>query len=639
MGYNGHIRTPVISCSKLDIYFLGLMAYVVSVRSHIVPKLAMLSLNASHSPVSIPLFLWETILNCTCLRLYSDGSHLSAAVIEEVVHHVPIVLYNETYQKSSSFHHCNILAVSENISYFKPPESLSFINILLTAERSNDTSLYTTQFERYNRKIFFWISGITTQPIIQSLDANGEIENLSENMFKGSIDMMYSKSLHLPDFRGKKIYISVANRTIYSLVGENGNETKWVSGVEYVVIDLICELLNLTKIIIPANEAGNLENGNATGIVADVINDRTDVGIGGIWLNSEMELAVEYIHPYDWRCGHYLVPRPSLAVKNSNLIFLPFEESLWVTVGAAIFLGSGMKTVFARFLDEGFGRRYESFKWSLYSSIMHLISRYYPNETENRGVMRPLFVSWSWLSVMLTSAYSGQLAAIFVNPRYEDKPQNIVEFHKKGYYWGGPTAGPPHTYQTLISPVYSPLWRNERFLREESVDDRNERMRKGTYVVRGESLDDYFFFDDDHMPTDDIVKNYEAAGECYAVFYTAPIFPRGSPYSELFNRVVSLLRETGIKKKQKKQLFSTKPIKNFILRNVFYFTESNKTKEFIPVNLSLVSSPFILLIAGHSISILIFLANHLFLRGKKSNLRVSKTNEKLIKVRRFPFND
>ncbi|KAF6208034.1 hypothetical protein GE061_016484 [Apolygus lucorum] len=156
--------------------------------------------------------------------------------------------------------------------------------------------------------------------------------------------------------------------------------------------------------------------------------------------------------------------------------------------------------------------------------------------------MRPLFVSWSWLSVLLTAAYTNQLTAILVTPQYEQKAQSVKQFVAKGYHWGNPQL--PVSYQICDHQICDE-WLGSRFLREKNVEERNLRMSQGNYIVPGESYGKFFYFSfSQHMPDPEVVKNYEVAGRCFAVFYTGQLFPIGSPFSRVFNKVVDYLRTT-----------------------------------------------------------------------------------------------
>ncbi|BES87766.1 Glutamate receptor, ionotropic [Nesidiocoris tenuis] len=564
----------------------------------------MIIANATVLNTALPNFVRNALANALCVQVYTDSSEFSGNLVNSIISEFPVIF--GLVNTSMALNICRLVIVFAAMKPFTPPYSHNYLTILMTGSELPPNSTMLPSI--YRHRNFFWISGLFSTAKIHNFHNNDDLREMDESYATKVVNEMLSSSPTWPNFHGKNLRVRVANHSLYALATTDGNETS-VTGFDYSSIDFSCSFLNLKPAIEMSRIGVRIVNRSSEDLINYIVNDEADVSVGGIELAGEDVEKTEFINPWELRCDHFLVPRPKHMEYSFSAVFTPFEPDLWIAVGFIVLIEGCARVSIARAVNESAFKSYMSIGWSFFTSAMHLILRYYPKGSENRGAMRPLFVSWTWMSFLMVSLYTSQLAAIFVTPRYENKRTRAEEFYDNGYYWGGQLEevfGKSELMGDEIS-AKTLAWLTERYVPENNVSEREERMDSGKYIVPGESVAEVFFFYL-HIPGKEYVRKYEAAGNCYYTFYTAPMFPRGSPYTKIFNRVVGYLRAAGIKQALKRRMLRHPGLRKFIADDAFTFTKSNKTKGFNSLSLGRILFPFHFLCVGLSISLLVFIS-------------------------------
>ncbi|KAK0082487.1 hypothetical protein PV325_010302 [Microctonus aethiopoides] len=296
---------------------------------------------------------------------------------------------------------------------------------------------------------------------------------------------------------------------------------------------------------------GTLENGKWNGLIADLVNRKTDMVLTSLMINSEREAVVDFTVPY-METGIAIVVAKRTGIISPTAFLEPFDAASWMLVGiVAIHAATFMIFLFEWLSPAGFNMKKNPsgnhrfslsrsywLVWAvLFQAAVHIDS---PRAFTSRFMTNV----WAMFAVVFLAIYTANLAAFMIT-REEfhefsglDDPRLAKPWsHKPMFKFG--TIPWSHTDSTL-----------EKYFKEMHAYMSNfnqSSVLKGIEAVTSGEID-AFFYDGtvlDYLVAQDEDCRLLTVGSWYAMTGYGLAFARNSKYVEMFNKRLLDYRENG----------------------------------------------------------------------------------------------
>ncbi|KOC67486.1 Glutamate [NMDA] receptor subunit epsilon-2 [Habropoda laboriosa] len=369
---------------------------------------------------------------------------------------------------------------------------------------------------------------------------------------------------------------------------------------------------------------GTLENGKWNGLIADLVNRKTDMVMTSLMINSEREAVVDFTVPY-METGIAIIVAKRTGIISPTAFLEPFDTASWMLVGiVAIHVATIMILLFEWLSPSGFNMKKEAgfsllqknpspnhrfsfcrtywLVWAvLFQAAVHIDSP--------RGFTARFMTNvWALFAVVFLAIYTANLAAFMIT-REEfheftgvDDPRLAKPWsHKPMYKFG--TMPWSHTDSTLAK-YFKEMHSYMRKFNKSNVAEGVEA------VISGEL--DAFFYDGtvlDYLVSQDEDCRLLTVGSWYAMTGYGLAFSRNSKYLQMFNKRLLDYRDNGDLERLRRYWMTgtCKPGK-----------EVQKSSD--PLALEQFLSAFLLLMMGILLAAAFLLLEHLYFKYVRQHL-------------------
>ncbi|XP_060833233.1 glutamate receptor ionotropic, NMDA 2B isoform X8 [Bombus pascuorum] len=296
---------------------------------------------------------------------------------------------------------------------------------------------------------------------------------------------------------------------------------------------------------------GTLENGKWNGLIADLVNRKTDMVMTSLMINSEREAVVDFTVPY-METGIAIVVAKRTGIISPTAFLEPFDTASWMLVGiVAIHAATIMILLFEWLSPSGFNMKKNpspnhrfSFcrtywlVWAvLFQAAVHIDSP--------RGFTARFMTNvWALFAVVFLAIYTANLAAFMIT-REEFHEFTGVDDHRLAKPWSHKpmfkfgTIPWSHTDSTLAK-YFKEMHAYMKKFNKSSVAEGIEA------VISGEM--DAFIYDGtvlDYLVAQDEDCRLLTVGSWYAMTGYGLAFSRNSKYLQMFNKRLLDYRDNG----------------------------------------------------------------------------------------------
>ncbi|XP_033240329.1 uncharacterized protein Ir76a isoform X1 [Drosophila pseudoobscura] len=347
------------------------------------------------------------------------------------------------------------------------------------------------------------------------------------------------------------------NRTISKRIGQErqptvydraqGKTEVFIDGTEVRLMMLFCELHNCT-IQVDTTETGDwggiYSNGTGYGLLGMVLDRRNDYGIGGLYFWYEAYQFMDMTH-FIGRSGvTCLVPAPHHLI-SWTMLLRPFQPMLWLCVMVCLLLEILGLCLTRRFEHWTRAQTWvESLRFGFGSALKLFVNQSTSYITSSNSLRTVLLASYL-IDIILTTVYSGGLAAILTLPTMEEAPDSRQRLYDHKLIWTGTSQAWIATIdKRSADPVLLGLMEHYRvsdaaqisdYARSEQMGFVVERLMYGhvgnTELIANESLERL------KLMVDDIY---------FAL--TAAFVPRLWPHLEAYNNFIMAWISSGLDK-------------------------------------------------------------------------------------------
>ncbi|XP_046817536.1 glutamate receptor ionotropic, NMDA 2B isoform X5 [Vespa crabro] len=363
---------------------------------------------------------------------------------------------------------------------------------------------------------------------------------------------------------------------------------------------------------------GTLENGKWNGLIADLVNRKTDMVMTSLMINSEREAVVDFTVPY-METGIAIVVAKRTGIISPTAFLEPFDTASWMLVGiVAIHTATVMILFFEWLSPSGFdmkknpspNHRFSFCRtywlvWAvLFQAAVHIDSP--------RGFTARFMTNvWALFAVVFLAIYTANLAAFMIT-REEFHEFTGVDDHRLAKPWSHKpmfkfgTIPWSHTDSTLAK-YFKDMHSYMRGFNKSSVAEGIEA------VISGEM--DAFIYDGtvlDYLVAQDEDCRLLTVGSWYAMTGYGLAFSRNSKYLQMFNKRLLDYRDNGDLERLRRfwMTGTCKPGK-----------EVQKSSD--PLALEQFLSAFLLLMMGILLAAVFLLLEHLYFKYVRQHLAKS----------------
>ncbi|XP_067211841.1 glutamate receptor ionotropic, NMDA 2B isoform X7 [Linepithema humile] len=363
---------------------------------------------------------------------------------------------------------------------------------------------------------------------------------------------------------------------------------------------------------------GTLEHGKWNGLIADLINKKTDMVMTSLMINSEREAVVDFTVPY-METGIAIVVAKRTGIISPTAFLEPFDTASWMLVGiVAIHAATVMILLFEWASPSGFdmkknpstNHRFSFCRtywlvWAvLFQAAVHIDSP--------RGFTARFMTNvWALFAVVFLAIYTANLAAFMITREEFHEFTGVDDHrlarpfsHKPMFKFG--TIPWSHTDSTLAK-YFKEMHNYMRSFNKSSVTDGIEA------VISGEM--DAFIYDGtvlDYLVAQDEDCRLLTVGSWYAMTGYGLAFSRNSKYLQMFNKRLLDYRDNGDLERLRRYWMTgtCKPGK-----------EVQKSSD--PLALEQFLSAFLLLMMGILLAAVFLLLEHLYFKYIRQHLAKS----------------
>nr|KAF7426889.1 hypothetical protein H0235_006583 [Vespula pensylvanica] len=373
---------------------------------------------------------------------------------------------------------------------------------------------------------------------------------------------------------------------------------------------------------------GTLENGKWNGLIADLVNRKTDMVMTSLMINSEREAVVDFTVPY-METGIAIVVAKRTGIISPTAFLEPFDTASWMLVGiVAIHTATVMILFFEWLSPSGFDMKVKpsvapqkpknpspnhrfSFcrtywlVWAvLFQAAVHIDS---PRGFTSRFMTNV----WALFAVVFLAIYTANLAAFMITREEFHEFSGVDDYrlakpwsHKPMFKFG--TIPWSHTDSTLAK-YFKDMHAYMKAFNKSSVAEGIEA------VISGEM--DAFIYDGtvlDYLVAQDEDCRLLTVGSWYAMTGYGLAFSRNSKYLQMFNKRLLDYRDNGDLERLRRfwMTGTCKPGK-----------EVQKSSD--PLALEQFLSAFLLLMMGILLAAVFLLLEHLYFKYVRQHLAKS----------------
>ncbi|XP_036671140.3 uncharacterized protein Ir76a isoform X1 [Drosophila suzukii] len=318
-------------------------------------------------------------------------------------------------------------------------------NILLVTSKYLNSSIFDIKTNRFvGPRNFDTNPGLVDFDLLQRYDAEND-EIIWDVGTKSAL------SVKMRNLKGREVVIGIFDYKPFMLLdyerkpffydrSENTTEVA-IDGTEIRLMLTFCELYNCTIQVDTSEKTdwGDIyPNGSGYGLVGMVLDRRNDYGVGGMYLWYEAYQYMDMTHFLGRSGVTCLVPAPNRLI-SWTLLLRPFQTALWMCVMLCLLLESLALCVTRRwehYADSPFNSWMDSLRFGCISTLKLFVSQGTSYVTSSYA-LRTVLVASYMIDIILTTVYSGGLAAILTLPTLEEAADSRQRLFDHKLIWTG----------------------------------------------------------------------------------------------------------------------------------------------------------------------------------------------------------
>ncbi|XP_054286010.1 glutamate receptor ionotropic, NMDA 2B isoform X4 [Macrosteles quadrilineatus] len=407
-----------------------------------------------------------------------------------------------------------------------------------------------------------------------------------------------------------------------SAAHRNGTYYQCCSGFCIDLLEKFAEELGFTYELVRVEDGkwGTLENGKWNGLVAELVNRKTDMVMTSLMINSEREAVVDFTVPF-METGIAIVVAKRIGIISPTAFLEPFDTASWMLVGLVAIQAAAYTIFFFEWLSpSGFdmkmsvsnvhnGKAHRFSLFRTYWLVCALLFQAAVRIDSPKGITSKFMTNvWAMFAVVFLAIYTANLAAVMITRE---------EFHEFSGL-DDPRLSKPYSHKPVFKFGTTPYSHTDTTIKKYFYDMHSymkqfnkTSVMEGVVAVESGELD-AFIYDGtvlDYLVAQDEDCRLLTVGSWYAKTGYGLAFTRNSKYVQMFNKRLLDFRENGDLERLRRYWMtgSCKPGK-----------EQHKSSD--PLALEQFLSAFLLLMLGILLSAGLLLGEHIYFKCVRKHL-------------------
>lgn len=338
----------------------------------------------------------------------------------------------------------------------------------------------------------------------------------------------------------------------------------------------------------------------------------------GIWVQQSRNNLVDFSHSFLQRCVTFLVPRPRIISYKWYSIFLGFSRYIWVSLLLIMILLFIVLLTLMKISNHYIRHHSEPIEsQKIIMGILRIMTTADSIPLYTTPGLMIIFMCWSLFCLFITNFYSCDLVSFLTIPRYTQRIDSADEFVRNNLTW---ELHKEPNFDFLNMDLESNQIIKRSFVVDENVNTRIKHILSRKYALFVHRINNQVVMIEAHDLDSNTtpIHTLRIMQSCIYTPYIAFGFRHSSPYKEAMERKLRTLFESGII-----HFITEREIRRHYAS---HWDSVSKEMDFkdsnIPEALRVehIYGAFIVLLCGHSISIMIFLMEKVLSKSLKRKL-------------------
>ncbi|KAH8322625.1 hypothetical protein KR059_001522, partial [Drosophila kikkawai] len=365
----------------------------------------------------------------------------------------------------------------------------------------------------------------------------------------------------LRNLQGREVVIGVFDYKPFMLldydkqpkVYDRASDTKeavYIDGTEVRLMLVFCELYNCTVQVDTSESAdwGDVyPNATGYGLVGMVLDRRNDYGIGGMYLWYEAYQYMDMTHFLGRSGVTCLVPAPSRLI-SWTLLLRPFQALLWMCVMLCLLLESLALCVTRRWEHSSDASLPHTWMGSLRFGCISTLKLFVNQSTSyvtRSYALRTVLVASYMIDIILTTVYSGGLAAILTLPTMEEAADSRQRLFDHKLIWTGTSQAWITTIdEGSADPVLLGLMEHYRVFEAALISAFSHSEQMGFVVERMQ----FGHLGNTELIANDALERLKLMVDDIYFAFTVAFVPRLWPHLNAYNDFILAWHSSGLDK-------------------------------------------------------------------------------------------
>ncbi|KZS12967.1 putative Ionotropic receptor 7e [Daphnia magna] len=343
------------------------------------------------------------------------------------------------------------------------------------------------------------------------------------------------------------------------LRNENGDITEG-RGFSFEILNALMETYNFSITIkIPKDEAYGalLPNGTWNGMIAMILNNESDVGIGSFSVTHMRHQFVDFTVAYYEESSGIMIPAPVRGKQLSTFI-KPFQFQVWMILMGILVVLPFVMWMQSKLLAKAQRTNPKKQLAFIYGVLLTQSGQKIP---EKEHSLRLLAMIWFLCALVFIHAYIGTLVSFLSVPNLKPVIRSLDELPASGLgwiVWSGSDL--ESLFLEATDGIYRIIGDQLRQHPERLVDflvEGEQAVKKGGFAYMNNKARIKYAVEKDFISSG-FTCNLDVAKETFYKVNQAFALPKGSPIGAFFNKKILSMLESGLMEHWRKKHLSGK---------------------------------------------------------------------------------
>ncbi|XP_070070730.1 uncharacterized protein Ir76a isoform X1 [Drosophila takahashii] len=423
-------------------------------------------------------------------------------------------------------------------------------NILLVTSQYLNSSTFDIKTNR-----FVGPRNFDTKPapvefeLLQRYDAESDENIWDVGMLSVKMQNLMGREVVIGIFDYKPFMLLDYEKTPFYYDRSQNTTEVTIDGTDIRLMLIFCELYNCT-IQVDTSETtdwGDIyPNASGYGLVGMVLDRRNDYGVGGMYLWYEAYQHMDMTHFLGRSGVTCLVPAPNRLI-SWTLLLRPFQTALWMCVMCCLLLESLALCVTRRWehsSDCCSNSWLDSLRFGCISTLKLFVSQGTSYVTSSYA-LRTVLVASYMIDIILTTVYSGGLAAILTLPTLEEAADSRQRLYDHKLIWTGTSQAWITTIdERSADPVLLGLMEHYRVFDAASIAAFSHTEQMGFVVERMQ----FGHLGNTELIANDALNRLKLMVDDIYFAFTVAFVPRLWPHLNAYNDFILAWHSSGFDK-------------------------------------------------------------------------------------------